>query len=183
MTEILLAAIALLVGADLALKVKEKGSGGKSVTPSPKSFPFESLFRKHSKKYGVPVRDMVAIVSYESNFDPHAMNPEEEADARKGRNVDSIGLGMILFPDTARDYDPSATPDKLKDPDYNLDMAFRHFSKRLKLYPSRERGGFAAKATAAYNAGSPRYKADGTYVNQVYVDRVRKHFEKWEGVS
>ncbi len=184
MNEVLLTAIVAIVGTQLALSLKDrKLTLGGAITPSGKRPPFDALFVKYSRKYNIPIRDIVSVVDYESNFNPKAVNPEEDADRRKGRNVDSIGLGMILYPDTARDYDENATPDLLMEPDYNLNIACHHLARQLKRYPERERSGFPAKAVASYNAGSVRYKADGTYVNQVYVDRVRSRYDKWSGLT
>lgn len=50
-----------------------------------------------------------------------------------------------------------------------------HFARFLKKYEAK--GGTGWDAVAAYNAGSARMK-DGQYVNQGYVDKVRKIFNE-----
>lgn len=61
----------------------------------------------------------------------------------------------------------------LLDPKQNLEISCKFFSTVvLKKNPKLE------DAIAAYNAGSPRRKADGTYRNQQYVDKVLKTMER-----
>ena len=43
-----------------------------------------------------------------------------------------------------------------------------------------DKGGSGWDAVAAYNAGSARMK-DGQYVNQGYVDKVRKRYDELKG--
>lgn len=121
----------------------------------------------------MPARLMKAIVSVESSFNPLAVNSEQAADKRLGRDVDSIGLGQILFPDTARSLRPGIGRDELLDPSTNLSLAFDLMAGLLRTWPTMDDEGFPARAVAAYNAGAPRYQADGTLKNQGYVDKVK----------
>lgn len=52
-------------------------------------------------------------------------------------------------------------------PELQLDYGCRHLQKKITKYGNE--GGIVA-----YNSGSPRYTADGKYVNQYYLDNVTK---------
>lgn len=140
--------------------------------------PFRDIFERMAAKYGTPMRLMVAIVSHESGFDPRAVNRELAADASKGRDVDSLGLGQILWPDTARDYGVTSR-ESLFDPATNLDVVARVLRDKLRRYPAAP-GLFPADAVSAYNGGHSLRREGGAFANQDYVDRVR---ERWEAYA
>lgn len=147
------------------------------------SFPYSIIFQRIAKNWNIPLRDIVAIVDVESEFEPKAINYEKKADIIKGHDVDSIGLGQILYPDTALALDPAATRDKLMQPEYNLNLVGKLWNQLLRRYPKRSSDGFAGEATAAYNAGSARYNSEGFFVNQNYVDKVRSKYNKWKDLT
>src|SRR5262245_28105159 len=126
MNDVLLLGILAILGADLALKLRNNKGLIPNAPSATRHPPYDSLFLKYAAKYGFPVADIVAIVDWESGFNPRAVNSETEADARKGRDVESIGLGQILYPDTARGLDSAATPTKLMEPEYNLSLVAKH---------------------------------------------------------
>lgn len=170
--------LVLVVAALLALYAL---GGGVSKAPTPpQTFPYEGFFRRYATSWGVPARLGVAIVAVESSFNPRAINHEEAADKRKGHNVDSVGLGQILYPDTATSLQPGIKLDDLFDPEVNLNLTFKLLAGLIRAYPGKEPDGFNARAVAAYNAGSVRFSADGTFVNQSYVDKVHR---AWRGYS
>lgn len=155
------------------------GSAG-DVPPPKNSFPYFSLFQKYSVMYQVPMRLMVSVVSHESNFNPRAVNSETAADKRLGRDVDSLGLCQILYPDTAQALNPGISRDECFDPDTSLDMGFRTMRAALKRYPPS--GDFPEDAVSAYNGGHSLRLPDGTFKNQQYVNLVRKEWEKYADV-
>jgi soluble lytic murein transglycosylase-like protein len=53
-------------------------------------------------------------------------------------------------------------------PELQLEFGCKHLSKKIRRY-GKESG------IAAYNAGSPRRKPDGKFVNQYYVDNVLRY--------
>jgi soluble lytic murein transglycosylase-like protein len=144
--------------------------------------PFAELFDKWSTELDVPWQLMAAIVEKESSFNPSAVNTETAADKRLGRNVDSIGLGQILFPDTAHLFDPNLTREDLLDPDKNLQITAMVLADNLKRYRSKDDDDFPRDAISAYNAGVPRL--DPTKTNNIaYVERVKSFWEKYQGES
>jgi Soluble lytic murein transglycosylase and related regulatory proteins (some contain LysM/invasin domains) len=184
MIELILVAIAGLLGVQILQNKKTKTSDSPipevSVTERP-SVPYGILFERYSSKYNVPIRLMVAIVDHESNFNPKAINYETKADIQKGHNVDSVGLGQILYPDTAVALDITSTKDKLMQPEYNLNLTGMLLKQLLNRYPKKTIDGFHAEAVAAYNAGSARY-SNGEFVNQSYVDKVRSKWFTWRNL-
>lgn len=149
---------------------------------SPYEIPFANLFDVIAFTMGVPRRLMIAIVAHESGFNPRAVNLETAADKRKGRNVDSIGLAQILWPDTAKALSPNVQREDLFDPYVNLSLQALLLRELLLRFPSKLFDGFPADAVAAYNAGSPR-KVSGSseYVNQGYVNAVHAQWRKYNG--
>ena len=151
-----------------------------SQTPTKQTIPYENLFDSYTAIHGVSKRLMVSIVKKESSFNPKAFNPESAADKRKGRNVDSVGLAQILYPDTAKAFRPDISIDELFVPEVNLKIAYELMSGLLRAHPRKDSDGFNSYAVAAYNAGSPRFLSNGTFVNQSYVDGVKTN---WKGYS
>jgi len=155
-------------------------AAGKAAGAATRAVPFDAIFTRMAKKYGTPKRLMVAIVSYESGFNPRAENEEAKADAKRGRDVDSLGLGQILWPDTAGDYGIKDR-ERLFDPETNLDAVARIVRDKLKRYPALP-GEFPADAVSAYNAGTSLRKQGGSFGNQEYVNRVRSKWEEYADV-
>jgi soluble lytic murein transglycosylase-like protein len=184
MNEILLGVIAAILGAEFVSKRLNKTPStdeSGEVSDYTVSVPYGAIFAKYSRKYNVPLRLMVAISDWETigTFDPKIINSEKAADIKRGYNVDSVGLGQILYPDTAVALDSSATIAKLQDPDYNLNLMGMLLNQLRQRYPQKESDGFPPNVVAAYNAGSAKHKTSGEYVNQTYVDGVRSKWAKW----
>lgn len=149
-------------------------AGGKALAGT-RTVPFDDIFNRMSAKHAVPKRLMVSIVAHESGFNPTAVNEESAADAKRGRDVDSLGLGQILWPDTARDFG-IVVREALFNPETNLDAVARVLARHLKRYPMAP-GQFPADAVSAYNGGHSLRTTGGAFANQEYVNKVR---EKWE---
>jgi soluble lytic murein transglycosylase-like protein len=76
----------------------------------------------------------------------------------------SYGLMQVMGA-TARATGYSGPLADLFDPKVNLDVGCKFLKGLLSKYEMKD-------AIAAYNAGTPRKKEDGKYVNQEYVDKV-----------
>ena len=59
----------------------------------------------------------------------------------------------------------------------SIEVGMRYGCQHLVAY--RKRYGNWEAAAVSYNAGSPRRKEDGTWVNQAYIDKLRLH--GWRG--
>ena len=152
---------------------------GTGVAVASERVPFRSFFEASSRKWLVPVRLLLAHADVESGFRQDAVNDESAADRRKGRDVQSVGLMQILWPDTVQALRPGLTLEQAKQPNVNVDMGAQLVSELLRRFPVTEPSGFPADAVSAYNAGKPRRGPDEKYLNQAYVDRVRRSWEKF----
>lgn len=140
--------------------------------------PFADLFDQISTRFDVPWKIMVAIVEKESGFNPSAVNEESAADTRRGRDVDSVGLAQILWPDTAKALDPNVTREDLFRPEVNLGLQGMLLRDLLSRYPETDEDGFPERAVSAYNAGVP--KLDPTKFNNLpYVAKVKQFWLKY----
>lgn len=106
----------------------------------------------------VPVELVLAIIHAESSGNPQAVR--REPDGRVSRGL------MQVLEGTARELGV-LDPQLLHVPAIGIDAGVHYLAKQLKRY-----GGSAARAVAAYNAGSARYDERERFVNQAYVDKV-----------
>lgn len=129
----------------------------------------------------IPVALLLAHAKQESNFDSNARRDERDSNG----NIWDSSFGLVqLLLRTAQSLDPEATPEKLFDPAYNLNLAAQLISNNLDRY-----NGNVKDAIAAYNSGSNKKNAQGQYVNskgvpnvQNYVDKVYQNYvdySKW----
>lgn len=141
---------------------------------------FEPIFDFVCDSIGVPKRILVTIVRTEQNrmngFNTFAFNEESQADIKKGRDINSVGLAQILYPDTAHDFMPGIPLERLYDPETNLKIAAMKIRRDIKRYGYDEN--FPEKVIAAYNAGSYIIK-EGKLINQQYVDRARSFWNAY----
>lgn len=166
-------------GAVVAVGAAAALAAGKLTYAATPKIPFDDLFNRKAGKYGVPKRLMVAIVAHESRFDPRAVNLETEADVKKGRDVDSLGLGQILWPDTASDLG-IAYREALFDPETNMDGVGFILRRHIRRY-GYQSGVFPEDVVSAYNGGHS-LRQGTTFANQRYVDKVREKWEEFSGV-
>lgn len=115
-----------------------------------------------------------ALIKRESDFDPKNVTPET--------NVNDFSVGfMQVRVDTARWLNNewlTSNKDlfnKLLDVDYNMKTGLKYLTRQLRRYKWD-----IELATAAYNAGAAKYKADKvTLINQDYPDYVIKWYNKY----
>jgi len=100
--------------------------------------PYENDIRAAAARYGVSEARIRAIIMTESSG-------QFGVTSRAG----AVGLMQIL-PGTARLFDSGATPDKLRNPSYNIDMGTRIYADLLQDYGNPD------FASAGYNGGGDR---------------------------
>ena len=151
----------------------------------------------YAAKYALPGDLLRAIVQVESAGDPWAMRTEESYqwlwDVRRSepyrgdpqklpspsfvsRRTELIGQQtswglMQVMGATARELGYRGRfLSKLCDPEFGMEYGCRYLAALHDRFgPSWE------TVAAAYNAGSPRRKDDGSWINQAYIDRIRHY--------
>lgn len=143
-----------------------------------------AIIEKTAAQYQIDANLIASFVMTESSGNPKAYRyeplfyeryivplnlPEDEG---KGRAA-SYGL-MQIMGEVARELGFQGKFEELYEPETGLNYGVKHLHSFMKRYSTTDNS--LDYAIAAYNAGSPRKKADGTFVNQQYVDTVHKYF-------
>lgn len=145
------------------LEIAPKPSASKPTPDSSKTSPyqrqtrqeFDDMIVKASRKHGVDVNLVRAVVTAESDFDPNTLS-------RAG----AMGL-MQLMPETARDLGVSDP----YDPAQNIDGGTRYLASMLKRF-----NGDLDKALAAYNWGPSNVERGGSLPSETrnYLKKVTR---------
>jgi len=146
----------------------------------------ESAVHKYSKQYNVPFPLLLAIIKTESDFRRNAIREEpafrkryidnnpnyRELDEESKRFLScSHGLTQLMGLTAVELGFSFSGPQEIYDVNNNIMICAYYLRKLWNKYNDLE------KAVASYNAGSPRYNMDGSFVNQNYVSKVLKYFE------
>ena len=149
----------------------------------------QEIIEKFAKKYDIPKELLEAIIEVESNEDTWAIRYEDHyrwlfrpnyyasqniisLDTEKEAQKTSWGLMQIMGAVARERGFKGRYLSELCKPE----LGIKYGSKHLKLYYDKYENW--KDAVASYNAGSPRHKDNGEYVNQRYVNKV---FEKVSG--
>lgn len=132
----------------------------------------DPIINDMARKYNIEPAWIRAHIKAESNWDVNASRFE----AHKGDA--SWGLMQLLLA-TARGVlgDPNLTTTQLINPRVNIEAGTKFLSQLWSRF------GNMRDTIAAYNAGSPRLNAQGKYVNQDYVDKVTKNYERYKSLG
>lgn len=127
---------------------------------------FDPIIWDAARRHNVDAALVKAIVAAESSFRPRAFRDEPRI------NDASYGLMQTLYA-TAKDMGYRGAPEGLYDPATSIEFGTRYLAKQLRRY-----NGNVPFAVAAYNSGTA-YERDGRFVNQSYVDRVLRFYERY----
>lgn len=120
---------------------------------------FDGFFRQASANYGVPFARLKAIAIIESSL---GSDPRVKAG---GVSSDGLSWGLMQFTlPTARDFDSSATPEKLNSAEYSIDLAGQLLRSLDKQFPNDER-----KIVMSYNQGAGNTRAGKQYASGYYT--------------
>lgn len=159
--------------------------------------PFSEVIKKAAAKHGLRPDLVAAVCFVESDFNPKAVRHEpqfqktyidsnprykdlpgaDEAHMIPMRKLlaSSLGIMQVMGVVAVEAGLPVKDIETLLDVAIGLEHGCRKLAKLTNKYGSLEAG------CAAYNAGSPRRKADGTFVNQGYVTRVLSKAGEYRG--
>ena len=143
-----------------------------------------AIIEEKAAEFGIDPDLVQAFCSVESSYNPRATRYEPNfygtyirpmiaagtigADEAAGRAT-SWGL-MQIMGQVAREKGFKGDFQDLLNADVGLEWSLRHLKRFIGKY--KEMG--LDYAIASYNAGSPRHKEDGSFVNQGYVDKIHK---------
>lgn len=128
---------------------------------------FDPIIWNKARSHGVDPVLVKAVVAAESNFNARAFRAEPQI------NDASYGLMQTLYA-TAKDMGYAGPPEGLYDPATSVEYGTRYLKRQLVRYQGR-----TPFAVAAYNSGTAYQKADGSFTNQAYVDRVLRWYARF----
>jgi membrane-bound lytic murein transglycosylase MltF len=103
---------------------------------------WDDLFKKYGKKWDVNWKWLKAIALNESSLGKAKsvkIGLENPNDVENSKSSDGLSWGLMQVTlKTAQEMDRSATPQKLNDPEYSINMGARYISKMKDLYLDSE---------------------------------------------
>ena len=148
---------------------------------------FDPLFKKYGARYNVPWTWLKAIALNESSLGTErsvARGIENPNDVEGSKSYDGLSWGLMQVTlTTAREMDPTATQQKLNNPEYSIDLAARYLSKLATMF-SRVDARFTEWVIKSYNQGpgNSRKERDGKsngFAHE-YWARFQRNLEKVE---
>lgn len=125
----------------------------------------ESAFRKKAYRFEP---------AFKSRYIDRNSNYKDLPDDEKEWLATSHGLMQIMGLTAIELGYQFDTMEQIYEPEINIEIGAFFLRKLFNKYKSWE------DAIASYNAGSPRYDSDGTYVNQDYIDKVVSYWNKYK---
>ncbi|KYG65265.1 hypothetical protein AZI87_11970 [Bdellovibrio bacteriovorus] len=116
------------------------GSGDKKTAVTNKDFKrFDPLLKKYASQFGLDFHLMRAICMKESTFGYHprvarGLAAPSDVEGSKSEDGKSWGVMQVTVP-TARDYDTSATAEKLNNPEYCIRIAAQYLAWLSLRFP------------------------------------------------
>lgn len=99
---------------------------------------FDSLFKKYASQYNLDWKMLKAICMIESTmgYNPRvARGLIDPQDVNGSKSTDGLSWGIMqVTVTTAKDYDPTATPQKLNNPEYSVKIASQHLAMLYKFF-------------------------------------------------
>lgn len=128
---------------------------------------FDELFKKYAAQNSIPWTWLKAIALNESSLGDNKSvkrgieNPKD-IEGSKSTDGKSWGLMQVTLT-TARDMDPSATAEKLNNPEYSVKLAAQYLKKLSSLFSKLE-SRYTEWVIKSYNQGpgNSRKERDGT---------------------
>ena len=144
---------------------------------------WDSLFRKYADRNALEWRWLKAIAMNESSLGTHPTvvrgfeNPND-TEGSKSTDGKSWGLMQVTLV-TAKDFDPLATPAKLNNAEYSIDLAARVF-KRNMAYFSKADPRYLEWVVKSYNQGAGNSKKEMNGWRGPYYDHVQEYWARFQ---
>ena len=150
---------------------------------------FDPLFQRYAKQYGLDWKMLKAIAMNESGLSPAGWiegsvarglaNPADVAGS-KSSDGKSWGLMQVILP-TAKDFDSSATAEKLNNPEYAVRIAAQFIAWLTLQFPSSE-ARYTEWIVKSYNQGrgntAKERRGEIAGYAGVYWDRYLRNYAK-----
>lgn len=147
---------------------------------------YDSLFKKYGAQYGVDWTILKRICYIESTLGANPrvlrgiLNPND-VEGSKSSDGKSWGI-MQLRPSTAQQFDPSATPQKLNNPEYSVKIAAQYVAwcqgYVARNIVSRSSGAFLEWVIKSYNEGVGNADKEQEGKIEGYADAYWEKFKK-----
>lgn len=146
---------------------------------------FDSFFKKSAQKYSVDWTWLKAIALNESSLGKHprvarGLLAPKDIEGSKSEDGKSWGLMQVTVP-TARDFDKTATEEKLNNAEYSIDIAAKFIAFLKKQFPPNDPR-LTEWIIKSYNQGAGNTKKERSgaingYAGQ-YWDKFQKNLTK-----
>lgn len=117
---------------------------------------WDKLFKKYGAKWGVEWKWLKAICINESSLGRApsvALGLENPKDVNGSKSSDGKSWGLMQVTlTTAKEMDPTATPEKLNNPEYSVNLGAQYLSKMVRLF-SKQDPRFLEWVIKSYNQG------------------------------
>jgi soluble lytic murein transglycosylase-like protein len=134
--------------------------------------PYDEIINQWANKYSIDPNLIRAFIKTESNWNINAYRYEPKIkDASYGLMQVLLKSGQMITGNS------KLTVAQLKDPTVNIMIGTKYIRDLIDKYGTQ---GMDA-VYAAYNAGKPFKTKLGTYVNQQYVDKIKKWHLYYKG--
>lgn len=117
---------------------------------------YDNLYKKYANMYGIPWQWVKAVALNESSNGQVASvkrgieNPDD-VDGSASQDKKSWGIMQVTLT-TARDMDPTATVQKLNNPEYSISLGAKYIAKMLVRFPKSDPR-YAEWTIKSYNQG------------------------------
>lgn len=173
----------LIYGAALVfLYLKRNSLEGYVIRRSKNWTLFDPLFERYANKHGVPSVWLKALALNESSLGTApsvARGLANPSDTLNSVSSDGKSWGLMQVTlSTAKMIDPSATPQKLNNAEYSIDLAARYVNSLIKMY-SRTDSRFMEWVIKSYNQGPGNTGNEKSgKIKKGYADEYFARFER-----
>ncbi len=144
---------------------------------------FDSLFNHYGKKYGVPAETLKAIAMNESLLGTERsvarglLNPKD-VEGSKSSDGKSWGIMQVTLK-TAQGIDAKATPEKLNDPAYSIDLAAQYIAQLMRQF-SKNDPRYWEYVVKSYNQGPGNTKDREIEGREQLNPKVVEYFDRYK---
>lgn len=140
---------------------------------------FDTLFKSEAQKYGLNWKMLKAICMNESSLGQypsvkHGLANPSDVEGSKSQDGKSWGIMQVTIP-TARDFDPSATAEKLNNPGYSVKLAAQYLAWVVTQFKDDPRVELIVKS---YNQGVGNTKKERAGLSEGFADEYWARYQR-----